>query len=629
MPGALWYIKRLRVMSSREVLHRLFEQLTLVRLYFQYRASRPIRVDGNAFQFCTATAPQIPEPQFDFEALEASRQDLLKGQLQVYDFTWQWDASRDPWHRAPDTGRTWPRKFFASIPFRDGNPVGDVRKLWEVSRLQHLVDLALLSRTGTSEERGTALSLICAQLDSWVEDNPPLEGANYISSMECALRIVAVCHALDLVRDRTDERRPWQALVTIVASHAPLIEKRLSLHSSAGNHLLSEGVGLVYAGALFPEFGEAARWLSNGLTILTREAARQVLSDGGGIEQAFGYHRYNIQLLALTVALLERSGIEVPVTMSEALARGTRFLSIVAPNPENFPYVGDSDSGFALSRFHLVSGASSPPVAEIETFPESGYTAARISTDPPIRLLFDHGTLGMAPGFGHGHADALAVLLSSNGQDLMVDAGTYTYTGDQRWRRYFRSTLAHNTVTVDGQDQSRQEGCFLWSRPYCCSLVATQVNQAGGRLLAQHDGYRHLAVRHVRGIAWNSGQWLVVWDRIEGEGTHRLELHWHLGSQPLRRVGRNVTLAVADGQISLEFTGGEVSVHCGEEDPAIGWRSPRYGVRVPIPTLKVASSGSVPHEFITLLRIREARDDHASIQEALEWMKTQVTKGLP
>ena len=59
-----------------------------------------------------------------------------------------------------------------------------------------------------------------------------------------------------------------------------------------------------------------------------------------------------------------------------------------------------------------------------------------------------HGFLSIA---AHAHADALAVEVRYNGVDVLADPGTYCYHGEPRWRSYFRSTLAHNTIEVGGQ----------------------------------------------------------------------------------------------------------------------------------------------------------------------------------
>ena len=274
-----------------------------------------------------------------------------EGEIPVAGTTWQWAERDEIWHRAPDTGRSWPRRFFGSIKYREGNPFGDVRRLWEPSRLQHLVNLAMLADLGNSREREQAVQLVKRQLASWVEFNPPLAGAHYISAMECALRMIAVCHTLDMLRDDLVDDAPWDALIRIVASHAPLIERRLSLHSSAGNHTVAEAAGLIYAGLLFPEMKGSERWLDTGTSILKDAARTQVLPDGGGVEQALRYHLFNIQLLSLVEALLKHYGRHAYIEISEAVDRGTRFLGAMRLDTGWLPTIGDGDGGHALSEY--------------------------------------------------------------------------------------------------------------------------------------------------------------------------------------------------------------------------------------------------------------------------------------
>ena len=117
------------------------------------------------------------------------------------------------------------------MPYRPGNPVGDVRVAWEPSRLQQLVALALLADRAGDETAGKAVTTLEDMFLDWVADNPDLNGIHYISAMECALRLIACCHALDMVRTRLKNRgHTWKALVKLVDEHARPIERRLSLH---------------------------------------------------------------------------------------------------------------------------------------------------------------------------------------------------------------------------------------------------------------------------------------------------------------------------------------------------------------------------------------------------------------
>ena len=61
------------------------------------------------------------------------------------------------------------------------------------------------------------------------------------------------------------------------------------------------------------------------------------------------------------------------------------------------------------------------------------------------------GPLGFTSIAAHGHADALAMVLSIGGDELFIDPGTYAYHTEQKWRDYFKGTSAHNTVRIDGQ----------------------------------------------------------------------------------------------------------------------------------------------------------------------------------
>ena len=138
-----------------------------------------------------------------------------------------------------------------------------------------------------------AVEVIETHLLSWIVSNPPLTGIHYVSVMECALRLIAVCHAVDLIRDRLIQpERVWVGVLNLIESHAELIRKRVSGHSSSGNHTVAEAAGLVYAGLLFPRMDMAERWLANGLDLLEKEAAHQIRQDGGGREESLWYLRF-------------------------------------------------------------------------------------------------------------------------------------------------------------------------------------------------------------------------------------------------------------------------------------------------------------------------------------------------
>jgi hypothetical protein len=212
-----WYLRRLRVMSGGELAHRARQQLGIVSMFLQFKLGRGIAAlptEARDYDFCSKKEPCLPRPAFDLDTLNLRVEDLLQGKVPVAGQTWQWRDDGKSWYRAPDTGRTWPAIFFGGIDYREGNLHGDIRQLWEPARLQHLLDLALIAGASPGPRRAEAVAMIEAQLASWTAENPPLQGPHYVSAMECGLRLIAACHALDLVRQDLRRKRPggrWPA----------------------------------------------------------------------------------------------------------------------------------------------------------------------------------------------------------------------------------------------------------------------------------------------------------------------------------------------------------------------------------------------------------------------------------
>lgn len=620
-----WMVKRLRKMGPTEIVRRIGEQCALKVMQVRYRLGREEKEERGpsigSFEFCRSGRPKFPALPWTMPA-DPEERDLLAGKMNIGDWKWQWRPDDAVWHEAPDTGRVWPQIFFGSISYRSGNPHGDVRVAWEPSRLQQLVGLGLLAKERSGEVRRRAVALLEAQFLSWVEANPYLTGIHYLSAMECGLRLIAVCHALDLVRDNLEHpERIWPALIRLVKRHAQLIEKRLSLHSSAGNHTLAEAAGLVYAGTLFSEFPHAARWRSLGVSLLEQEAGRQILPYGGGAEQAFGYLKFSVDLFGLTAALLSHQNQPIPLSLQQAHRRGGQFLKSVADPEGRVPPIGDGDNSRALSPWlHFASGGD--PKEGLISFDESGYSLVRSGDS---LLLFDHGPLGMAPLCGHGHADALSMTLRVGPRPLLIDPGTFSYA-DPQWRAYFRGTAAHNTVVVDRQDQAFQDAPFIWSKPFQAMCVYQErLSDGGVRLLAFHTGYARLGVTHWRALLFRpTGYWLI-WDLLTGAGKHLLDLHWHLGV-PAVEEGDRLFLSGADEneRVSLSIKGGERTHHRGETDPILGWTSPAYGKKEPTTTVRARYEGALPHTFITQVTVGpDAAGDfpgEADLAPLMEWI---------
>jgi hypothetical protein len=223
-------------------------------------------------------------------------------------------------------------------------------------------------------------------------------------------------------------------------------------------------------------------------------------------------------------------------------------------------------------------------------FPDAGYTILRdrsAATPPPLAVVFDCGNLGFRAIAAHGHADALSFTLSANGSAVLIDPGTYDYFTHPAQRRYFRGTQAHNTIVVDGQDQSEMLGPFLWGRR---AEARCERSDAGPELMTvvgSHDGYRHLAdpVTHRREIRLDPRRNRVdVLDTLEAEGTHEVEIWFHFAAHCRHKPAAANVISVSTSKANLTFSidrALEVSTITGGDDPVCGWESRGYHHREP------------------------------------------------
>jgi len=231
--------------------------------------------------------------------------------------------------------------------------------------------------------------------------------------------------------------------------------------------------------------------------------------------------------------------------------------------------------------------ASREPAETQANFPFAGYFVRRSGWGPlGSHMVFDCGGLGMLTG-AHAHADALSLTLFSGGRELLLDSGTFVYNCAPEWRNYFRSTRAHNTVTIDGRDQAEQGGTFHW-RTRIVSRAARDFSSLGIEYMeAEHDGYRRVpqGVIHRRRLLFLPPESWIVVDDFRGSGEHRFDFRYHF---PLDAEVSGLRLPL--------FATKPVKTVTTE-----GWISRGYGEKTPCSTLRASFAGPVPAAAMTFL----------------------------
>ena len=446
-----------------------------------------------------------------------SGEDILAGRFRL--FHWKvvempgqirWSATLE----ADAPRAEWPDNYYQSIDVHHNplKPDRDVKWCWELNRFQHLLCLGACWRL-TRDERFAREAR--DQLESWMDQVRYPAGVQWTSNLEVGLRALswARCHILcmnspDWDPDFTDR------LGTGLYVHGRHMERELTVHHAPGNHLLGEASALFCLSVLYPVFMDSVRWRKRSLNILNGITPRLILPDGVYAEQTNGYCKFVLDFLFSVLHLARMCSLELDKETLKRMASALKFLKALSPDIADVPHIGDSDTGMAtgwgISRYWdfssmLASGAvlldlpylaegladypaesflllgghglttfnsyrrTSPassggeaPFAGTFHFPHGGYL---ISRDGLFSVTFDGGPLGIAPGYGHGHADGLSFLLYHKGNPVIVDSGTCLYNGPPRWRNYFRSSSAHNTLQIDGKGPVEPLATFRWDGP--------------------------------------------------------------------------------------------------------------------------------------------------------------------
>ncbi len=246
----------------------------------------------------------------------------------------------------------------------------------------------------------------------------------------------------------------------------------------------------------------------------------------------------------------------------------------------------------SLRAFERLAVSPGPAIARRE-FPQSGYYILGSKFDSPdeVRMVVDAGPLGYLSIAAHGHADALSIVLSVGGEEVLVDPGTYAYHTEPEWRRYFRSTRAHNTIVVDDCDQSTQSGNFMWSRHAIARCLHFGEHGSVQRFLGEHDGYCALSdpIEHQREILYDTGlRMFTIKDILEGAGSHEVCQHWHFAEHvepTVREDEISVTTSRRRVRIVPQSMPAHVAVHRGGTPEEGGWISRRFGDKEPTTTV--------------------------------------------
>lgn len=654
MDKLTWYYNRMRTMSLPEIGYRSGQ-------FLQKRREKKGRVKLNHTE---QDYQQVLKQSWDskVDKIPEDVANIFSNYNSFSFFGHQIQLTNDiDWHFDVTSGKRFPLSFSKDIDIRSDR-FGSAKAVWEINRLQFLLPLAVrYAQTKDPADLQKFVSL----LKSWINENPYLRGVNWYSNIEVNIRLIVwyFCWQVlwqnkTLKEDKAFVQFVIKEWLPCIYEHCVYSHANPSKYSSANNHLVAEYSGLFVASCCWP-FSEYTTWRKYALKGLENELQLQYSKNGINKEEASEYIQFITDLFLIPFAVGKQHGISFSESYRNSLYQIFTYLTNLLDIKNNYRKYGDEDDGkvlvtdpnphfdnfasiltsgvvlFKEGKFKLVSGQyelknwllwgnegksnyefCSPITSGNETafYPEEGHFIfkKRTAEKKEIYLHLDAAPLGFLSIAAHGHADALSVALTLDGNPFLVDPGTFTYHTDANWRNFFISTMAHNTICIDGKNQALQAGPTMWLKHYQTKVLDMGKEKGKEWVSASHNGYEKLGCSHRRTVVFEKAHdRFVITDTVHTNNeSHQIHQPWHL------HPGVKVTSLQAN-QYHLKNTSGGRSVRIsfdprlsfepifGQESPVMGWYSPSFLQKEPTTVLlgKVQTTEKKEIIFQTIIEI--------------------------
>lgn len=361
-----------------------------------------------------------------------------------------------------------------------------------------------------------------------------------------------------------------------------ILDDHLEYHL-LGNHLLENSFALLFGSYYFHH----EHFYRRAKKILEQQLDEQILTDGAHFELSPMYHAIILFRLLDCYNLIIHNDWKKDNSFQNFLHSKIGvmlgWMETIALPDGGIPLLNDSAYNIAPLPTELLNYAKSLDItALVQPLTDCGYR--KISTNR-YTLYVDIGEIGPSYIPGHAHSDTFNFELYVDKKPLLIETGTSTYATN-RQRSYERSTAAHNTVLVNGREQSDVWGSFRVGQ----RATITQKTEKLGMIEATHDGYRSLGVFHTRRWSYESDK-ITITDLLSHPHDHRPQakayFHFAPGIEPLIKES---TLSI--GEITIKFYD-LLSIECTQT-----FFSPEFSVFIPRKTIIVTFQSTLITEII-------------------------------
>ncbi|MGB7181604.1 MAG: alginate lyase family protein [Burkholderiaceae bacterium] len=465
-----------------------------------------------------------------------------------------------------------------------------------------------LIRQWLTSENDKYLNIFLDLVTTWIKQVPD----NFIATDVTARRVQNWAYAWNLI-DRADRisALPEEFVNGFKHSIQNQVNAIITNMAPSRNHRTLELYSVFLSSLAFPDLAQAPDWRRLATEQMVLNIRSDLQADGVHCEQSTDYHHLALRSYLLFYQLAKLNEISIPQDISTLLCRALDFSMHIHRPDGLIPAISDSDSAeyiellswgaelFSRTDYAYVASAGIQGQAPFKSnvkFSDSGYVVMRSnwsnseSFDQARYLVLDAGPVGQG---NHGHMDALSIEIAAYGRSLIVDPGRYTYNekGIVDWRSEFRSTRAHNTVTVDDRNQAiyrrkRPGSKFKIVAPHPKTSIVRDDLDSEPSFVQGHVVSPNYAPQHHRFVCFvRQCYWLII-DRLMSDdmSEHDYKLRYQLTPTAINKIQTKKTPNNAQVSIpGLElWVAGQENMQFHIED---SWVSVDYGVKQPAPRL--------------------------------------------
>jgi hypothetical protein len=368
----------------------------------------------------------------------------------------------------------------------------------------------------------------------WIKKNPINWGINYTDTMEMSHRVHCwIIALLFFVTSELITQKELQIIAKSLLLQVMYIKNKINKKNY--NHLIGESYVVFFFFSFFRNINFFSKIYQKYAKLLVRQIARQTQSDGVNIEQSTYYHRLVLEIFSLFYivdhSIFSHNQIEL-------IKKKFVFLKYLIQPDSTIPIIGDSDDSHFIPPAFFLGGNINMSLLElgdflfnhlnlyreqtsgtpmlilllkedlnqksrkipkggdlrqekdknIKYFNSSGYLIGKSDWKKESNyIFFDMGQFG-PPRSGHDHSDISNIIYCFKGNPILIDSGTYMYNIDSETRNKFRSSRAHNIVSINDKNQAHIVSRWRWTNlPKIRRMYIEKEDSF--HAIVQHNGY--------------------------------------------------------------------------------------------------------------------------------------------